>query len=62
VLVTGSGATAELFDIRSSTFLATGTALGAARVHHTATLLGSGEVLIFGGGGATAGAEFFEPN
>jgi Galactose oxidase, central domain/Kelch motif len=56
--------TAELFDPASGTFTSVGK-LGTARFFHTATLLGSGKVLITGGlgggSGAATSAELFDP-
>ena len=58
---------AELYDPTSGTFTATGS-MGTARNHHTATVLGSGKVLIAGGGDFVAGtgpvvssAELYDP-
>jgi hypothetical protein len=45
-------AVVELFDPTAGTFTATG--LGTARVNPTATLLKNGQVLVAGGGPATA--------
>jgi hypothetical protein len=81
VLLTGGGwfsglqsnisASAELFDPTSRTFVATGS-MSTARAFHTATILGSGKVLVAGGSsasvngspslGALATAEVFDPS
>lgn len=76
VLLTGGGtdsaygtiafpqATAELFDSATGTFSATGS-MSTPRATHTATLLGTGKVLIAGGvtanGVVTASAELYDP-
>ena len=57
-------AAAEIYDPSSGTFTPTGP-MGTARYDHTATLLGSGEVLVAGGqneSGLLAAAEVFEPS
>jgi hypothetical protein len=64
----GESATAELFDPGSGTFSPTGDE-EFARIHHTATLLNDGTVLMAGGGeptsnpnhGSSATAELFNP-
>ena len=57
-------ASAELYDPASGTWTPTGS-LGAARDHHTATLLPNGKVLVAGGldntGNALASAELYDP-
>lgn len=53
-----ASASAEIYDPAASTFTAT-PALKAARSGHTATLLGSGRVLLTGGGSASA--ELYDP-
>jgi hypothetical protein len=58
VLLTGSGQTAEIFDPATSIFGASGS-LAQPRAGHTSTPVGA-EVLIFGGGPATAPAELFD--
>src|SRR5207247_2062615 len=67
VLVTGgyngSGlASAELYNLVSGTWTATGS-LGTARYEHTATLLPNHKVLVAGGfdGSALASAELYDP-
>jgi hypothetical protein len=61
----GALASAELYDVMSGTWSATGS-LGTARSHQTATLLPNGNVLVAGGynvgeGGALASAELYDP-
>jgi len=54
---------AEIFDPATATFAQTGS-LGTARSAHTATLLGSGKVLVAGGYGTSAivaSSELFDP-
>jgi hypothetical protein len=58
-LVTGSGATAEIFDVFNSKFVGAGGTLANGRANHTATRLRFGDVLIFGGAAASAPAEIF---
>jgi WD40 repeat protein len=66
VLVAGGGsATAEVFDVLTSSWLATGS-MHASRSKHTATALPSGLVLVAGGEGSTstnvlASAELYDP-
>jgi large repetitive protein len=61
----GSGASAELYDVASGTWSATGS-MTSQRVSHTATLLPSGKVLAVGGccaanNQAFASAEVYDP-
>jgi len=61
--VSGTLATAELYDPNTGTFTATGS-MAAGRTSHTATLLASGKVLIAGGSNSTgelATAELYDP-
>lgn len=57
-------ARAELYDPVTDSFSATSGPMQVARTSHTATLLGSGKVLLVGGSGATAStsAELFDPS
>lgn len=70
-LVSNVSASAELFDPASRTFVTTGS-MATPRAFHTATILGSGKVLVAGGSsasvngspamGALASAETFDPS
>jgi hypothetical protein len=61
VLVTGSDATADLYDPATGNFTATGQMVSGQGLDMTATLLNDGRVLVVGGRGEPSAAELYDP-